>query len=215
MRRGRRNEAGKDLLFEKRSKNFCDFGCALRQRVHRRTKSFLVLFFKKELLPSRMKPARLIAAGFGTGYAPAAPGTAGSLLGLALGAALLAISPFLLAIVTIAIGFGGMPLISAATGIPMRPTAVAMPGEHDDPGWVVIDEIAGQMLALLALPRPSWAGVALAFVLFRLLDITKPGPIGWADRQGGAWGIMADDLIAGFVACLCVGGAHVRWPGIF
>ena len=77
---------------------------------------------------------------------------------------------------------------------------------------MVIDEIAGQCLALLALPRPGWAGAALAFALFRLLDVTKPGPIGWADRQGGAWGIMADDIIAGFIACLIVGAAHAIWP---
>jgi len=159
-----------------------------------------------------MTPSRLIAAGFGAGFSPVAPGTAGSLLGLALGMALLAISPFLLLGVTLALAFGGMPIVSRAVGIPMRPAAQA---DHADPRWVVIDEIAGQCLALLALPRPSWGGAALAFVLFRALDIFKPGPIGWADRQGGAWGIMADDLIAGFAACLLVGGAHVRFPGYF
>jgi phosphatidylglycerophosphatase A len=162
-----------------------------------------------------MTPVRLIAAGLGTGFSPVAPGTAGSLLGLALGAALLWASPFLLLAATLLLAFGGMPIVSHAVGIPMRPALRPMPGDHDDPGWVVIDEVAGQCLALLALPRPSWGGVALAFALFRLLDVVKPGPIGWADRQGGAWGIMADDLIAGFAACLLVGGAHVRWPGIF
>ena len=152
-----------------------------------------------------------MAAGLGTGFSPWAPGTVGSLLGLGLGAGLLWLSPFALAVVTLGLAFGGMPIISRAVGIPIRP--VAGRGDHDDPGWVVIDEVAGQCLALLALPGPSWAGAALAFVVFRALDILKPGPIGWADRQGGAWGIMADDLIAGFVACLVVGGAHVRWPG--
>ena len=158
-----------------------------------------------------MTPARLLAGGLGAGFSPWAPGTAGSLLGLALGSALLAYSPYALAVVTLGLAFGGMPIVSRAVGIPIRPGAGQ--GNHDDPGWVVIDEVAGQCLALLALPRPSWAGVALAFLLFRALDIGKPGPIGWADRQGGAWGIMADDLIAGFIACLIVGGAHVRWPG--
>ena len=161
-----------------------------------------------------MTPARLIAAGLGTGFSPWAPGTAGSVLGLALGAGLLWFSPYALGVVTLLLAFGGMPIISRATGLPIRPAAHAAQGDHDDPGWVVIDEVAGQCLALLALPRPSWAGAALAFAVFRVLDILKPGPIGWADRQGGAWGIMADDLIAGFVACLVVGGAHVRWPGI-
>jgi phosphatidylglycerophosphatase A len=160
-----------------------------------------------------VRPARLIASGFGVGFSPVAPGTAGSVLGLAIGAALLWISPYALMAATLVMAFGGMPIVSLAVGIPIRPGGVSGDA-HADPGWVVIDEIAGQCLALLALPRPSWAGAALAFALFRLLDITKPGPIGWADRQGGAWGIMADDLIAGFVACLVVGGVHLRWPGL-
>ena len=67
----------------------------------------------------------------------------------------------------------------------------------------MIDEVAGQMIALLALPRPGWAGSLAAFALFRAFDIAKPGPIGWADRQGGAAGIMADDVLAG-VAVLAV-----------
>ncbi len=81
----------------------------------------------------------------------------------------------------------------------------------DDPGWIVIDEIAGQMLALLGLHRLSLVGVASAFLLFRLFDIGKPGPIGWADRQGGSAGIMADDLLAGAAsACLLVLG-QLAW----
>ncbi len=158
----------------------------------------MVLFFKKEhFLP-------FLAAGVGTGYLPAAPGTWGSLLGLALGAALLAISPWALGIAVGVLIIGGIPLIQAATATT----------PDDDPGWVVIDEIAGQCCALTLLPRPTWAGLLLAFALFRLLDITKPGPIGWADRKGGAWGIMADDIIAGLIASWAVGGAHRLWPAI-
>lgn len=148
-----------------------------------------------------MTPARFIAAGFGTGFSPVAPGTVGSLLGLVLGCALLAVSPFLLAAATVLMAFGGMPVVSRAVGIPLRPSFQSLPGDHADPGWVVIDEIAGQMLAVLALHRVSPAGLAAAFALFRLFDIAKPGPIGWADRQGGAAGIMADDLLAGAASC--------------
>lgn len=69
------------------------------------------------------------------------------------------------------------------------------------------------MLAMLPLAGlapaawPVWA--AAAFGLFRLFDITKPGPVGWADRQHGAWGIMGDDLLAGIGAALVL--AAVRW----
>jgi phosphatidylglycerophosphatase A len=85
-------------------------------------------------------------------------------------------------------------------------------GAHDDPGWIVIDEIAGQMLALLALHRISLIGVGLAFALFRLFDISKLGPIGWADRQGGAVGIMGDDILAGAAAALIVLAVQALLP---
>ncbi len=144
---------------------------------------------------TRHRLATLIAAGFGSGYAPAAPGTAGSLLGLVIGALLLQASPVLLLAGIVAATYGGLWAIGAATGLPLRATGDA--ASHADPGWIVIDEVAGQMLALLTLHRASLLGLALAFGLFRLLDIWKPGPVGWADRQGGAAGIMADDLLAG------------------
>ena len=75
-----------------------------------------------------------------------------------------------------------------------------------DPGWVVVDEGAGQALALAALPAGGGVlGVALAFVLFRLFDITKPGPVGWADRRAGPGGVMLDDLVAGALAAGVIG----------
>jgi phosphatidylglycerophosphatase A len=131
-----------------------------------------------------MNLARLIAGGFGAGYAPRAPGTAGSLLALLLGALLMLASPAALPLAALAATLGGLWAIRAAR-------------VEGDPGWVVIDEVAGQWIAMLGLARPTWPGLLAAFLLFRLLDITKPGPIGWADRQGGAIGIMADDVIAG------------------
>lgn len=75
-----------------------------------------------------------------------------------------------------------------------------LPEAQEDPGWVVIDEGAGMALALAALPGAGLLGVALAFALFRLFDIWKPGPVGWADRLPGPTGIMADDIIAGLLA---------------
>jgi len=131
-----------------------------------------------------MNLARLIASGAGAGYAPRAPGTAGSLLALLLGALLMLAPAAALPLAALAATIGGVWAIRAAR-------------VEGDPGWVVIDEVAGQWIALLGLARPTWPGLLAAFLLFRLLDITKPGPIGWADRQGGAVGIMADDVIAG------------------
>ena len=147
-----------------------------------------------------VRAARIVALGLGAGLSPKAPGTAGSLVGLVFGLLLLARSRLLLALGTLAVTVLGLWAIRAATGQPWRND---LKGEHDDPGWVVIDEVAGQMLALLALPRPSWTGALAAFALFRLLDIAKPGPFGWADRQGGSAGIMADDILAGLAAA-CV-----------
>jgi phosphatidylglycerophosphatase A len=152
-----------------------------------------------------MTPSRLLASGFCSGFAPVAPGTAGSLVGIILGAALLHVSPWALLAGTALATIGGVYATMRATGLPLRShNKTAM----DDPGWVVIDEIAGQFCALLLLPRPSWAGAALAFAAFRALDITKPGPIGWADRQAGVVGIMADDILAGLAAAAIVGLAH-------
>ena len=146
-----------------------------------------------------MKAARFVALGFGAGLFPKAPGTAGSLVGLASGLALLAHSRQALAAGTAGATLLGLWAIKAATGQPWRSTTK---GRHDDPGWVVIDEVAGQMLALLALKRPGWIGALAAFALFRAFDIAKPGPIGWADRQGGSAGIMADDVLAGLAAAV-------------
>ncbi|MCI2398273.1 phosphatidylglycerophosphatase A [Aliiroseovarius subalbicans] len=90
-------------------------------------------------------------------------------------------------------------------------------GIHD-PSEVVIDEVAGMFIALLPLsgglwhagvdphifPYPGWIG---AFLAFRLFDIWKPGPVGWADRKPGAHGVMLDDVIAGLIAAICVSAA--------
>ncbi|MBN8889069.1 MAG: hypothetical protein BGP12_05935 [Rhodospirillales bacterium 70-18] len=145
--------------------------------------------------------ARAIASGLGSGFAPAAPGTVGSLAALALGAGLAALSPWALPVACVlACGVGWWAVGAAEAG--------------DDPGWVVIDEFAGQWIALLPLAHPSPAGLLAAFALFRLLDITKPGPIGWADRQHGPFGVMADDVLAGLGVALVLGAAASQWPGL-
>jgi phosphatidylglycerophosphatase A len=136
-----------------------------------------------------MRLARFIAAGFGTGFTPVAAGTVASAAAALTGAGLLHLSPLALAVAALLATVGGMVAITRA-------------GVEGDPGWVVIDEFAGQWISLMALARPSLAGVIAAFVLFRLFDVTKLGPVGWADRQHGAFGIMADDVIAGIITAV-------------
>ena len=145
--------------------------------------------------------SRLLASGFGSGFVPGAPGTAGALLGLLLGVPLLLAPPGVLALGVLLVSLLGLWAIRAAR-------------IEGDPGWVVIDEIAGQWMALLGLAHPTVLGLGAAFALFRLFDILKPGPVGWADRQGGAAGIMADDLIAGAIAAGILWAVRQRWPGV-
>jgi phosphatidylglycerophosphatase A len=146
--------------------------------------------------------SRIIASGCGCGFFPAAPGTVGSLVALLLGGGLLWLSPAALPVAVLVAAFGGLWAVAAA-------------GAGDDPAWVVIDEFAGQWVALLPLARASPQGLPASFVLFRLLDVVNPGPIGWADRQHGPAGVMADDLIAGAIAAGILWAAQTRWPGIF
>ncbi len=71
---------------------------------------------------------------------------------------------------------------------------------REDPGQVVIDELAGFLLTMLWIPA-TWTSLSTGFVLFRLFDIWKPWPVRWADDQvKGGWGVMLDDLIAGLMA---------------
>jgi phosphatidylglycerophosphatase A len=92
--------------------------------------------------------------------------------------------------------------------------AIAAAAIDGDPGWVVIDELAGQWITLLGLAHLSLAGLLAAFVVFRVLDITKLGPIGWADRQHGAFGIMADDMVAGAIGALLLAAVTWCWPNL-
>ena len=148
-----------------------------------------------------MTAARLLAGFFGCGRFPITPGSAGSLAAILIGWPLLLLPGWVLAVAAALATAGGL-------------WAVAVLGASDDPGWVVIDEVAGQWIALLGLARPSFTGLLAAFVLFRILDIAKPGPIAWADRQHGPVGVMADDLIAGGIAALMLWGARWIWPGL-
>lgn len=133
-------------------------------------------------------PAALLATWFGAGLLPKAPGTWGSAAAL----------PF--AWLIMAWGGAGALLAASATcfaaGWWASAVYVVRTGA-DDPGEVVIDEVAGQWLVLALAPLDPLAYL-VGFGLFRLFDVWKPWPVGWADRSiGGGLGIMLDDMIAG------------------
>lgn len=87
---------------------------------------------------------------------------------------------------------------SLIAGIPAAGIAARQSG-REDPGFVVIDEVAGQCIALLACP-PDWAHAIVCLALFRLFDITKPYPIRKLEDLPGGWGIVFDDVAAGLYA---------------
>ncbi|MBI2381601.1 MAG: phosphatidylglycerophosphatase A [Gammaproteobacteria bacterium] len=135
-------------------------------------------------------PVHFFALGFGAGLSPKAPGTLGTLVGVASYAAL---EPLSLAwqLAVIQVGF--------ALGIWLCGESAKRLGVHDH-GGIVWDEIVGYWIAMLG--APAGAGWMLAgFALFRFFDIVKPWPIAWCDRRvHGGFGIMLDDVLAGLMA---------------
>lgn len=91
-------------------------------------------------------------------------------------------------------------LLAVAAGIPAA-TIAARESGHKDPGFVVIDEVAGVWIALLtAIPHLDWKHILAALILFRLFDITKPFPVHLLEKLPAGWGILCDDLAAGLYA---------------
>jgi len=144
------------------------------------------------------------------GHMRPAPGTWGSLAALPLAWVAMLGGPWVFVAATLAV---------VAVGFPAARAEVAASGAHD-PSQVVIDEVAGQWIALWPVAFGAWAvgmpvlalwpGWIGAFVLFRLFDVWKPGPVGWADRRGDVTGLMLDDVIAGVLAgggVVILGGA--------
>jgi phosphatidylglycerophosphatase A len=142
-----------------------------------------------------MKGLAVFIASFGyVGFFPIAPGTAGSLAALALFAFIrwIGVSAIeLSAIVTVfAIGVWAAHGTESAMG-------------RKDPGVVVIDEVLGMLITLALLPL-SLLGIALGFLLFRVLDVIKPYPAAQVEHLHGGLGIMADDAVAGLYAHLAL-----------
>ena len=133
-------------------------------------------------------PAHFLALGFGAGLSPYAPGTAGTLVGFPL-YWLLSGAPFYWAWIGLflVVGVWACDVAGQALGVP-------------DHGGIVWDEVAAFLMVLPFAPV-SLAGLVLAFVLFRLFDIWKPFPIGWADAHvPGGLGVMLDDVLAAVYA---------------
>ena len=159
-------------------------------------------------------PAVWIATVAGVGFAPLAPGTAGSAVAVVLFAA------------TARLGLAAHLALSAAIGIAGVWAAGASErafGRADD-GRIVVDEVAGQLVALtpLVLAPLAWVdgrwpvGLVTAFVAFRVFDIAKPGPVRWAERRfAGGLGVMADDIVAGALAALVVAATGLALELVF
>jgi len=148
-------------------------------------------------------PARLVATGLFAGYAPIAPGTAGSAVGLA-AYWLFGLDRIVPASLAVVIGFFVGTAASAAVERELG----------DDPQVVVIDEVVGQWVALFLLPKTILLSAA-GFLLFRLFDIVKPPPARNAEALRNGWGIMLDDLVAGIYANLSLRALILFLPGLF
>jgi phosphatidylglycerophosphatase A len=140
--------------------------------------------------------AWLVGTFFGAGLLKPGPGTYGSIAAVLLWYATAHIlHPSTL---TLAIGTAIAAVTATLIGIPAA-TIVARESGREDPGHVVIDEVAGQLIALIAIP-PDWPHAALSLLLFRLFDILKPPPIRRLERLPAGTGIMLDDVAAGLFA---------------
>lgn len=143
-----------------------------------------------------------ISSGFGSGYAPKAPGTVGS------------VAATVAWVVASWVGLLSSPashLIAASVVIVVGTWATKISLDEEggeDPQWIVIDEWAGVCIALIGTSVSHPLHVLMAFALFRFFDILKPGPVGKAEDLPGAFGIMGDDVVAGICALIC--GAILR-----
>lgn len=151
---------------------------------------------KKEAL-KRFKltdPFQFLALGFGSGLAPKVPGTFGTVAAIPVYLAMVLLSPLNYILVAILMTFVGIFLCGY--------TAKAV-NVHDHPA-IVWDEIVGFVITMFLIPL-SWENILLGFALFRFFDIVKPWPISFIDKKiHGGFGIMLDDVIAGFMALACM-----------
>lgn len=144
---------------------------------------------------SLRKPVHFLALGFGSGLAPAMPGTFGTVAALPLvwlAGQYLSLSLYVL-----------FTLIACVIGIWLCGVTARDMEVHDDSS-IVWDEIAGMLITMIAVPI-SWQTVLAGFILFRVFDIAKPWPISYLDKHiHGGTGIMIDDILAGLFSFACL-----------
>lgn len=144
-----------------------------------------------------------VATAGGAGYSPFAPGTAGSLVGLLIYLPTRTWPPVWQVTLLLAITVVGV----------WAATVAARHFGREDPGHVVIDEVAGQLLTLL-FTGVSLTGAIVGFFVFRVFDIIKPPPVDKLERLPHGYGIMADDLMAGLYGTLVLHIAMRLAPGV-
>ena len=153
----------------------------------------------------RANPVLMLGFGFGSGLAPKAPGTFGTLLGLLLFVPLLLWNEWLAWAVL---------LLGTLAGSSICGKSSEYLNVHDH-GGIVWDEFVGIWLVLILLPEQSLVYWTLAFMAFRLFDIWKPWPILWVDHQvEGGFGIMLDDILAAVYAIAVIWGYHLLMVGL-
>jgi len=151
---------------------------------------------------SLTNPFHFLALGFGSGLAPKAPGTFGTLAALPLYWLMMDLSVAVYVLITLVVTIGGFWICDRA----------ANDMKVHDHGAIVWDEVAGMLITMIAAPI-SMTSLVVGFALFRFFDIFKPWPIKLLDRHvKGGFGIMIDDVLAGVFAAICLQLIHWQWP---
>lgn len=144
--------------------------------------------------------ARVISTGCGAGYFPIAPGTMGAVVMLIIYWLIPPLTTFQLLLLILGLMVVGI-YSASVTEREVKAKSGAVAGS--DPGIVVIDEIIGMLIALIAIPK-SMRYLIATFLLFRLFDITKPFPVRRIEKLPSGWGIVLDDVLAGIYANLLI-----------
>ncbi len=148
-------------------------------------------------------PWHLLATGFGSGLAKYVPGTMGTLAAI----------PFYLLLAQLPFGWYLVAvLVAALIGVKICTITSGDMKVHDH-GSIVWDEFVGFWITMAIAPTVSWQWVLTGFILFRFFDMVKPWPISWLDKHvKGGFGIMVDDILAGFMAMIALWGVGY-WLG--